>query len=370
MTRLAIYLKDLAIDDRVYRVMSTEADNWRATMTWLQQTMDQADLALQLLGANVQFVSTREAVLWMERMLAHPESQAFPRSRAEVWWRLGFYQRIGGDLKGADNNLLQCLALCREQNFRPLLGEVLAEIGNVACDEGDVERARNYLLEALTIANELADISMSAWRYISLGEVEIIAENASEARRLILKAMETIHGRVVDYPSLIGWATNHMGQAALLEDKGAEAKDWIAQSIQAFETLGSDSGVYIFALAWNYHCLGEIALTESDIQPALFNFRRAIPLAMVFNDNLAVSWCLAGLAGALSLDKEPKRGAWLWGASGALRERMSYRIAPASRRNRERTVARLHEQLGEAEYARLIAEGRTWTLERAIEAAK
>jgi hypothetical protein len=66
------------------------------------------------------------------------------------------------------------------------------------------------------------------------------------------------------------------------------------------------------------------------------------------------------------LDEEPERGARLWGASEALRARIGCRIAPASRLNRERTVALLREQLGEAELARLAAAGAKMNADEAV----
>jgi hypothetical protein len=56
----------------------------------------------------------------------------------------------------------------------------------------------------------------------------------------------------------------------------------------------------------------------------------------------------------------------LWGAGEALRERIGCRVAPASRRNRERTLAQLRVQLGEVEFARLAGEGTTWPLEQVV----
>lgn len=81
---------------------------------------------------------------------------------------------------------------------------------------------------------------------------------------------------------------------------------------------------------------------------------------------MGVSWCLAGLAGIASLDEDPTRGAKLWGTGEAIREQIGCRIAPASRRNRERTVALLHTQLGEAEFAQLATEGAKMTVDEAV----
>lgn len=85
---------------------------------------------------------------------------------------------------------------------------------------------------------------------------------------------------------------------------------------------------------------------------------------------MVLAWNLAALAGALTLSEEPERAAILWGASEALRERLSVRIAPASRKNRERTMIFLLQQLGELRYQELVAEGRRMSVSQALEFAQ
>jgi hypothetical protein len=81
---------------------------------------------------------------------------------------------------------------------------------------------------------------------------------------------------------------------------------------------------------------------------------------------MGIAWCLAGMAGVAAFEKKPERAARLWGAGEGLRTRIVKRIAPASRKNRERTVALLREQMGDEEFARLAGEGTTMSTDEAV----
>jgi predicted ATPase/transcriptional regulator with XRE-family HTH domain len=366
MERLARYLIALDDENGLHQLTSAEADNCRAAMTWLLQAADRVRMALKVGSFMGLVVRLPEQALWLERLLARQQTAMIPVARAKALLHLGGIQRIIGDLNRAHNHLAQCLALCQEHDFRSFADEVLAELGMIAREEGDVERARGYFREGLEVAQELEHDWMSATISTSLAEVEISAEYATEARRLLLRSLEIAHTQNDGGSFLIGWATNHLGHVALLEGNLVEAQEWIAQSMQVFDSLGGDDGRRIFGHAWGRHCLGEVSLAKQDARSAASNFRAAILLALKFDDELCISWCLAGLAGACALDEEPERGAKLWGAGEGLRDRVGCRIAPASRRNRERTVALLHEQLGEAEFTRLAAEGAKMSVDEAV----
>ena len=374
MERLALYMVAQDVDEDWNHLTPIGADNWRTVMTWLQDVTKDAELRFRTVWLGRALVGPPEEALWLERVLAHPQSVTLPMARARALWELGVKQRIIGDLKRAHDHLEQCLTLCREHKFSSFMDDVfidsvLEQLGMVAREQDELERAREYFVEGLTLARELDHDWTSASICTGLAEVETMAENALEAKRLLVQTLEAIRKRVSDHPFhplLIGWATNYMGHVALLEGNLVEAKEWVAQSVQAFESLGPDRGERMYGRAWDHHCLGEIALIELDAVAADSNFKQAIAFALKHNDNPCISWCLVGLGGAYALDEEPERGAQLWGAGEGLRQGMGCRIAPASRLNRERTVALLREQLGEAEFERLTVEGRAMSLEQAI----
>jgi hypothetical protein len=124
-----------------------------------------------------------------------------------------------------------------------------------------------------------------------------------------------------------------------------------------------------FGFADGRETLGEVALAEGNAEGARRESIEALNLLERFGVQQNTAWCLVVLAGAAALDEDPERGAKLWGAGEATREQIGCRIAPASRANRERTVAMLRKQLGEAEFVRLTAEGAKLTVDAAVELA-
>jgi hypothetical protein len=153
-------------------------------------------------------------------------------------------------------------------------------------------------------------------------------------------------------------------QVAQLLGDFIQARSSIEKSFEAFAR--NNRYTRNLGFSWNHQCLGEIALTERDTSETNRRLHESLKLLDESGDMMCIAWCLAALAGAYALDEEPERSAKLWGAGEGLRERIGCRIAPASRLNRERTVAMLREQLGEAELTRLTAEGAQMTVDEAV----
>ena len=164
---------------------------------------------------------------------------------------------------------------------------------------------------------------------------------------------------------MIAWRLNHRGHVALLEHRIQDARDALIMSIQTFKEVKWEVSKQ-WGLLWGYQSLGEVELSYGNAVQAKSILFKCLETNELFSERMTLSWCLATLSGAHALDEEPERGATLWGAGEGLRERIGCRIAPASRKNRERTVALLREQLGEAEFARLVAVGAAMTIDEAV----
>jgi tetratricopeptide (TPR) repeat protein len=260
--------------------------------------------------------------------------------------------------------LLEALDWYQSQGTRSHdLQDILWVLGHHYRELGRFELSKHYLNESLEIAKERCDLTHIKHMLITLSETEVAAENPTAADRLLEEGMavQAPHNEV-----MAAWALNHRAHAALLRAEIKQACDMLKESNHLFSQSRYQGD---WGIAWNDQSLGEAGLMRGDADQANANFKESIALCDRINEPMVMSWSLCGLAGACALDEEPERGAQLWGAGEALRERNACRIAPASRQNRERTVAMLTQQLGEDEFARLAAEGAAWTLEQAVEAA-
>ncbi len=156
------------------------------------------------------------------------------------------------------------------------------------------------------------------------------------------------------------WLSNHRAHVAMLSERWSEARQDLEES-DAID-LGADNTFHRLWMSFhNSHARCEIALSEGTRNVLFDTASKGIAQFEAIRDKTVLAWILATLAGAFALDEEPERGAVTWGAAEALRDRCGARIAPASRKNRERTVALLMEHLGQARFDELCAEGaRMW----------
>jgi predicted ATPase/DNA-binding SARP family transcriptional activator/Tfp pilus assembly protein PilF len=80
------------------------------------------------------------------------------RSLASAQHALGIAVLSSGRLAEAQENLEEGLAVARRAESQQVEGWSLAELGNVACETGDVSRARDCYEQSLAIAAEIADV--------------------------------------------------------------------------------------------------------------------------------------------------------------------------------------------------------------------
>ena len=78
--------------------------------------------------------------------------------------------------------------------------------------------------------------------------------------------------------------------------------------------------------------------------------------------------CLAGLAGVLGMTGKPQQAARLFGAAELFIESVGS-MEPADQKDFDHYLAIVREQLDEALFEKLWAEGRSMTMEQAIEFA-
>jgi DNA-binding CsgD family transcriptional regulator len=78
---------------------------------------------------------------------------------------------------------------------------------------------------------------------------------------------------------------------------------------------------------------------------------------------------LEGLAEALGTEGRYERSARLLGAADALREAIGAPVPPCERAGRERTESSVRGRMGDAQFSRLRAEGRTMALEETFSRA-
>jgi predicted ATPase len=347
------------------RTLLEERENCLSYLQWLNSVHDQTGLSLQLAINGDIFVANRdEYIECIEQAIKNTGLPADTELR--MWANAAYGKAISqrGDQVQGVTLLSEAFAWYRSREFRSHdVQRILWALGHQNRELGSIELSRYYFTESIEIAKERGDLAHVKHTLITMAETEVAAENPTEADRLLDEglAVQAPHNEL-----MVAWALNHRAHAALLCKEIKQAEDLLFESNILFSRSQYQGD---WGIAWNGQSLGEVGLMRGDADQASTNFKQSIVICDRINDPMVMSWSLCGLAGAAALDEELERGAQLWGAGEALRERNACRIAPASRQNRERTVALLKAQLGEDEFARLAAEGAAWTLEQAVEAA-
>jgi tetratricopeptide (TPR) repeat protein len=154
---------------------------------------------------------------------------------------------------------------------------------------------------------------------------------------------------------------NSKGVMARNEDDYIAARSFYEESLALRRELGDTRGTAV-----SLSNLGLVALHEGDNQQAATYFKESLPLFQKLGSLKGIIDCLAGLAGGKG---QPEQAARLLGAVEAQREVFHTGLVYADRIEEERHVAAVRAQLDETIFAAAWAEGRTMTLEQAIEYA-
>ncbi len=354
----------LARDRSDYPLWLLDAkDTWRAAMRWIQSnsssmTSREAGLIwvtplvpLEMMG----WIQRAETLLDLSALDTRPTLQL-------LGMMFSTYSYFGEHRK-AHIYEQEVLRLYREDDSSNELALILPAFAVSARERGEIYLAKTYLDEARKLLVASGNPAEAAHTYTTAIAVAVAAEDVSEAYRLVQAA----HREYASHPyadlaqNLVhqAWLLNHHAQVEMLDGNVDAARVLLARSDECDPV--AHFGARAFQRDWyrrmNAASFAECALMVQDINAVLPLSEKCLRLCEAAGDKMVTAWVLATLAGALVLDEEPERGAVMWGASEALRGRCGVRIAPASRKNRERTVALLTEQLGQARFDELCAEG-------------
>jgi hypothetical protein len=107
--------------------------------------------------------------------------------------------------------------------------------------------------------------------------------------------------------------------------------------------------------------LGKLAKAQGDCERAAVQCRASLALQQQQESRIGIACCLAGLAGVYGRQAQPKRAAYLCGATAALLSALNTDL--------EADIAAIRAQIGEEVFAAAWAEGRAMALDQAIAVA-
>jgi non-specific serine/threonine protein kinase len=312
-----------------YAGLDAELDNLRVAVRWYLERPTREDQygALRLTAALAEFWHIRgafgEGIEVAREVLEHVGSiRADPRA-SEAWVRtaggLGLLLADRRELDQGQAHLLAALDAARTQGVAPTwLGGILNALGIVARLAGDLETARARFEEVLEVA---ASGQCPGWECLALtnlGGLLLDVGDTRAAADVLARVLPLVSGLEDTY--VPGWVWMHLGNLALLQDQPDLAIDRLLQALPRL--AGSRS------LHGRTHCLASIAC-------------------------------------ALALQREPERAARLLGAAAAARDPDAV-VTRVLQRIIERAERRICEQIGPARYFELLEAGRSLSVEQAI----
>jgi predicted ATPase/class 3 adenylate cyclase/DNA-binding CsgD family transcriptional regulator len=280
--------------------------------------------------------------------------------------------------------------------------KVLGSAGHMAFDQGDIDAARTLWDERLRLARALGDPSAIA---DALRDVGSHRHGDATTGRHLLEESLAIHRSLGNqsgvWRTLNNLAQNSLAQVSSEQGDYASARSLAEQSLAIVQELGDSSGIAIVRLT-----LGEIARSQGDYTLARSHYEQSLAQWRALKDsygigitcsNLAYSRLnegdadgaaalfqeslvlnrqaerrpgmilgLVGLAGVASVRRQLQRAARLLGAATALLDATRATLDTTDRRDYDRIVANVRDQLDEASFATAWAAGQAMPIAQAI----
>jgi predicted ATPase len=223
-----------------------------------------------------------------------------------------------GDYEGARGHFEESLKYARDLGMRDRVARIISNLGVLAVYRSDPETAILLYEEAAAIARELGDV-----RAVSI------------------------------YTQNLGIAHDESGQVP-------RAIDLLEKSLALARTVSDPAH-----LSSTEETLARVLL-DTDEERAVTLLRSALTRSREIGDFHGIIGCLETAAGASTRRGDPRAGALLWGAVGALREQRGTTRQPDERRFAERAEAELRAALGADGFAAAVAEGATLALDDVV----
>jgi predicted ATPase len=304
--------------------LDQEHDNLRAALRWALDSGDH-ESAARLGGALWRFWMIRghlgEGRRWLEEILTHQEVLS-SATRARALLAAGRLARQQGELEEAQGYLQAALATEQELGNRAGVAFLLGSLGVVAYDQADFARARSLHQQSLALRRELGDDWGVAATLMNLGEV-----------------------------------TRQQGDPV-------RASELQTQSLTLYRQLGDLGGVSGALLN-----LGLLMRDCGDYVQATAMLAESLTLSRELGEQVDIAECLEGFAGLAAAQGQAPRAARLAGAAEAVREAANAPLSPADRLRYQRYLSMAEAQVEPQLFAAAWAEGRSFSLQQAIDYA-
>jgi predicted ATPase/class 3 adenylate cyclase len=344
--------------------LEAEHDNMRAALTWALKRKE-VEVALRLGGALWWFWSMRgyhsEGRRWLEEALAM-DGRVSPEVRAMALAGVGELAFDQGDLDRAQEACQEGLELLEHEEGREAREaklNLLVWLGFVAWVREEYERAKQLFEEGLALSRERSDTWWLATFLLYVAIVPHYLGDYERATELTEESMDLFREQG-DKLSL-AYCLNNLAMMVYSQGDLGRAAQLTEEAVALFRELGARGDV-----ALGLYNLGWIALLQDDLGRAADIYKESLTLAWDTGMNHIVQGDLEGFACLAAVRGETERAARLWGAVQALHEtkgipRDTDFLAEAGAR-----ISAVRSGMGEEAWEEAWRKGRAMTLDEAV----
>lgn len=363
-----------ATEEETLRLMSiqVEVENLRAAFEWglqnhVQDTLElTASMAMSMTVAGGQLEGITLLKTAMEKFRALPPVEGRAnRLRKEIYvhgcFSLGALLQGTNEIMSSRSILQEAIAIARELGDKHMLGmglEMYAS-GSAMIKADDTRAAAQ---EGLEIFREL-NYNPGMWMaYSNLARWETIIGNFQESEKYVALAQASEKGGKISIQ--FGFLNLGLGMGARFQGRFDRAQQYFEEAHRIFKHIGHK---------------GLIALVTSEIahtQRAMGTYAEAkqtywetIQVFQDYGNRPAVAHQLECFATIAVAEEEPQRAAKLFAAAEAIREVTGHKRSDEEEAEETQFMGRLRAMLPEAEFNTLWAEGKSMTMEAAVEFA-
>jgi predicted ATPase/DNA-binding CsgD family transcriptional regulator/Tfp pilus assembly protein PilF len=275
-----------ALAASVYRVYKTgsdkkslmdkldgERDNLRAALGWTFVSRGEDLLAF---AANLaRFWKERgpesEGRVWLERGLATDAGvPTLDRARALLW--LAMFVNWQGEAQQGIALAEECVDLSRSLGDQYQLGEVLGQLGDMLCMNGEIDRARQCYSESLSLFQDMENQVSSAWIWWKLARAAVQCGDLVQAEALFKQTLQFFR----DYGDAegVGLSLSQLGSVARKRGDLEQAATYLAEACALYENVGLP-----LLVASGARMLGDVLREKGDLVSARLLFEKSQAIA-------------------------------------------------------------------------------------------
>lgn len=317
--------------------------------------------ALSVAGKlSVSMGDYKEAKLMFEEALTIFREVRDDKSIADSFTNLASIAFYLGKFDEAQIQLEQAITIYRKIDNKRCIADSLNHLGLISSYRGDIDKARKNFEDSIIISNEIGYKLGVANSLNNLGQLAGNQGEYTEAKKCFEESINIF--REIRYKLGVANSLNNLGAVELDQREYTEASIYFEEALTIYREIADKRGI-----SNSLGNLGWIAYNIKQYQESQEYFENAISIYLELGDKSDIARCLEGI-GNLNLIKGLLHAATkLYGSCQILRETVGNPIYPNEKELYDKTITDLRSQLGDEEFEKAWNEGRSMTLEQAVE---